>query len=306
MTNVAVIVAAFDASSTLDEALASVAAQTTSAAEVIVADDASTDDTASRARAWVDRLPVKVVGLRTNAGPAAARAAAIAASASPLIALLDADDVWLPDHLATLAAAFRPPGDVVMADLLFWVPGEDGGRRWSDIYAVPPADQLAALYRANFVNSCTLFARSLYDSVGGFRAPLRVGEDWDLWIRMLRRGASIVATDHPTVRYRMKPMGGGGFADRRRVLALAAAEATTVQERRAIRGGMRLLDAEAHLFAAYDAAPARPWRARAEAARALRGSKRVAARGAAMLIAPRRVAQERHARHADVRSRLRG
>src|SRR5581483_10965231 len=99
---IAVVVPAWNAAATIDDALGSVAGQTLLPAEVVVVDDRSTDATASLAKAWADRLPITVVSAAARSGPAGARAEAVAASSSPLIAFLDADDVWLPDHLATL------------------------------------------------------------------------------------------------------------------------------------------------------------------------------------------------------------
>ncbi|MHB8662652.1 MAG: glycosyltransferase family 2 protein [Acidimicrobiales bacterium] len=306
MTDVAVVIAAHDAAETITDALASVATQTAAPSTVVVADDGSIDATADLAGEWVDRLPITVVRIAARGGPAEARARAIETTGAPLIALLDADDVWLPDHLDTMLAVPRSPTTVVMADLWFWVPDEGVGARWSDRYAVPKRDQLRRLYRRNYVNSCTLFSRELYERAGGFRGPSRVGEDWDLWIRMLRCGGVIAPADHPTVRYRMKRAGDAAFADREAVLARAAGEATSAAERRAIKAGMRALRAERQLFAAYDAAAHRPWSARGHGMRAVFGDRRVRVRGAAMVVSPRRVAARRAEAIADPRHRLSG
>src|SRR5205814_2076225 len=102
MTAVAVVIAAYRAAPFIDAALASVAGQTRMPEEVVVVDDGSDDGTFEIASTWSAVLPLTVIRLTTNSGPAAARAAAIANCRSPLIALLDADDVWLPNHLAAM------------------------------------------------------------------------------------------------------------------------------------------------------------------------------------------------------------
>src|SRR2546423_15298997 len=94
---IAVIIPAFNAAGYLDQALASIAAQTEPPAEVVVADDGSTDDTVERARRWESRLPIKIVQLPGNAGPGPARHAATSAAEAPLLAIIDADDLLLPD-----------------------------------------------------------------------------------------------------------------------------------------------------------------------------------------------------------------
>ena len=90
-------------------ALRSVAGQTVLPAEVVVADDASTDGTARllaecRGEPWPFAL--KLVHLESRGGPAAARNAAWGeiSPASRLVAFLDADDVWLPRKLEIQAA----------------------------------------------------------------------------------------------------------------------------------------------------------------------------------------------------------
>jgi glycosyltransferase involved in cell wall biosynthesis len=308
---VAVIIPAFNAGRYLDETLASVAAQSVLPAEVVVGDDASTDDTVAVAERWADRLPLAVVRSSVNGGPSAARRLAIGTSRSPLVALLDADDVWLPDHLSTLVALHRARGGLVMADGIRWLPGEGTGTRWSDVYDVPALDvQLAALYRENWVISCTLFERELYDRVGGFRGSVRVGEDWDLWIRMVRGGAVVSRADHPTVLYRMSAGSlmstDRGIDDRIAVLELAADEVGGgADEVAAVRAGLRHLRAERHLISAYRlAGEGRSWPARMNGLAAVKGRRRVAMRGLAMVIAPRRVAARRNSIRGSPRGRL--
>ena len=101
-----VITPAFQAEATLGSALASVAAQTRLPDEVIVADDGSTDGTVELARGWYRHLPVQVVTTEANSGPSAARRRAIEASTGDVVALLDADDVWFPDHLESMLGTY--------------------------------------------------------------------------------------------------------------------------------------------------------------------------------------------------------
>lgn len=300
------IIPAFNAAATIDEALASVAEQTVTAAEVVVCDDRSGDGTAGVARAWADRLPLRVIELADNVGAAGARAHAIAATTSARLALLDADDVWFPDHLATMGALHQGDDTLVTADPECWVPGEDIATRWSSQFRVPAGDGLRALYRANYIHSSTLFSRTLHDRAGGFREPIRFVEDWDLWLRMLRAGARVVMAGHPTLRYRIRAPGDGAFANRLLVLAWAAQEAVSPSERRAARAATTHVRAEQHLFEAYGVAEADPWRARWLGAAATRGQRRVALRGAAMVVAPRWVTARRRDAHRDPRAWLRG
>jgi len=102
-----VVIPAFDAAATIGDALQSIAAQTVAPAQVIVVDDGSTDDTAGRARAFADQLDLVVIR-QANAGCGAATNVGIDLVATPFLAFLDADDVWLADkaerQLALLAS----------------------------------------------------------------------------------------------------------------------------------------------------------------------------------------------------------
>ena len=179
--DIAVVVPAFNSGGCLDQALASVAGQTLLPAAVIVADDCSTDDTAERARRWQDRLPIEVIRLEPNHGPAGARHRAIRTTSAPFLAMLDSDDLFLPDHLATMAATHAACPGLVSAQELSWYPG-----RGLEVPTAPPrvpkaADQIGALLRHNFVNF-GYFSRDLYELAGGFRGVFaRIGISGSGW-----------------------------------------------------------------------------------------------------------------------------
>ena len=96
MPHVTVIIPAYNAGRTISAALESVFAQTYRDFDVIVVDDGSTDDTALRVAEWGHQVTYI---RQENGGPASARNEAVRHSRSPLIAFLDADDVWLPRKL---------------------------------------------------------------------------------------------------------------------------------------------------------------------------------------------------------------
>ncbi|MHB8330234.1 MAG: glycosyltransferase family 2 protein [Acidimicrobiales bacterium] len=304
--------AAYNSAGTIDQALASIAMQTLAPAEVVVADDASGDDTVEVAGRWAHRLPLRVLTTSENGGPSVARDRAIEGSRSALIAAVDADDLWLPDHLETLLALHRAHGGVALCQLLRWAPGEGLGFAPADLAPVPPpGKQLRALYLGNFACIGTLFERSLYQAAGGFRPSLRVGEEWDLYIRMLRIGARIHRAGHPTLLYRMRPGSlmwtDAGMGDRLRVLELARAESQDPSDLRTISRGLRRLEAEQSLKAAYHlASEGHMAEARRAALGARRGHRRVAVRGAAMVLAPRATAARRHQIRSSPALRIRG
>jgi glycosyltransferase involved in cell wall biosynthesis len=95
--SVSVIIPAFNAASTLSEAITSVLAQLTPVAEIVVVDDGSTDSTAEIAAA----IPGVKVIQQTNAGTAAALNAGVALASGTTLAFLDADDLWTCEAVGT-------------------------------------------------------------------------------------------------------------------------------------------------------------------------------------------------------------
>lgn len=301
--DVAVIIPAHRAADVLDTTLASVAGQTVQPREVIVADDASGDDTASVARAWSGRLALTVITLDRNRGPAGARRAAIEASSAGRIALLDADDFWLPDHLATMVGTHNRAGGLVTADPIRWIPG--AGLAAAGVSAQlpvpPPEQQRAAILRHDFVFIGTLFDRSLHDAVGGFREQFHGTEDWDLWIRMVRHGAVVSRAPHPTVLYRLSTSSVSAderlVHEERKVVLTALDETDRDDDRAVLAGALREVNAKASMYAAYEAArQGQPWLARRLALRGIRGPGRVPSRCLALIVAPRGAVRARDQR----------
>lgn len=166
---VSVVMPAWNAERFIEEALRSILDQTVPPAVIVVVDDGSTDATARLAASvggsvTVIRLP--------HVGIGAARTAGIAATTSEFVALLDADDLWLPRKLERQLAAMdaHPATDAVFCHT----------EEFSDPVDVPPpgvrhprGPVAAAL------TSAALLRRPLLDRLGPF-ATTAVG-DWASW-----------------------------------------------------------------------------------------------------------------------------
>ncbi len=204
-SEVCVIIAAFNAASTIGSAVASALAEP-EVSEVVVVDDASTDDSDQAAMAADDgSRRLKVVRQSRNAGPSAARNLGIAISRAPRIAILDSDDLILPGRFAALAAA--PVAELVADNILFVDPDR---APWPPIVPVTmPADftdlSLATFVQGNIAHRKRprgelgflkpVLSRAFLDGQGlRYDESIRLGEDYDLYVRMMMRGARFLAT----------------------------------------------------------------------------------------------------------------
>ncbi|MEQ8966853.1 MAG: glycosyltransferase family 2 protein [Azospirillaceae bacterium] len=117
--DVTVVIAAWQAEASLEAAVASALDQTGVTVEVVVVDDASMDGTGALAEALAARHPtIRAIRLARNGGAAVARNAALAEARGRWVAVLDADDRFLPGRLSRLVARGEADGlDVVLDDI---------------------------------------------------------------------------------------------------------------------------------------------------------------------------------------------
>jgi succinoglycan biosynthesis protein ExoU len=203
---IAVIIAAHRAEDTIGRAVAS-ALQQPEVTEVIVIDDASDDATAGRARACDDGTGrLQVIRCDVNTGPAAARHLALSRSVAPFVAVLDADDFFLPGRFGPLAAMRNH--DLLADNIAFVAPERAAALTAADLPDFPAA--IAEIDAAAFAAG-NLARRGVQRGELGFLKPvmsrafldrhglrydpgLRLGEDYDLYMRMLLAGARFGVT----------------------------------------------------------------------------------------------------------------
>lgn len=191
--SVSVIVPAYNREQLLPRAVGSVNAQIgLRPLEVIVVDDASSDDSAAVA----ERLGARVLRRQFNGGAAAARNDGLQAARGDWVTMLDSDDEWLPGFLRALWPlrgrwSFIGGAMVQCASL-------DGPVRYHGPASGAPLtlDTPARLYPENIVAASGVLAdRRLVTEVGGYRTDLRYAEDLDLWIRMIERRPALLVPD---------------------------------------------------------------------------------------------------------------
>jgi len=186
--NYSVIIPTHNRLSVLNRALESVYAQTLLPQEVIVIDDASTDDTVD----WIKENYPQVTLLKhtENKGVSAARNTAISycqaknTTESDWIAFLDSDDEWLPEKMQLQAQELTVTAYKICHTEEIWIRNgvrvnapkrynKKGGYIYSD-----------CLEMCAMSPSTVVLHKSLFDEFDAFDEEITVCEDYDLWLRM--------------------------------------------------------------------------------------------------------------------------
>jgi glycosyltransferase involved in cell wall biosynthesis len=191
---VSVVIPCFKQAHYLSDAVESVVEQTYRNFEIIIINDGSPDDTKQVAQALINKHPKQSIRLisQTNQGLAASRNAGIRAARGSYILPLDADDKIKPGFLqaCTERVSREPELSIIAVNLEEF---GDSNRRIS--CGVPLLKHMAI---ENQINYCSLYPKSLWEKVGGYRPSMRWGyEDWEFWISSLEKGARVsVISEH--------------------------------------------------------------------------------------------------------------
>ena len=206
--DVSVIVPCHNQACWLTESLRSVQAQTVPPREVIVIDDASTDDIAGAIAA--SELTVKLLPASVrNAG--VARNIGIEAASGEWVAFLDADDVWYPHHLEEAANQLCDGGDVAYMANHHFMFGDriepiSGGIRpkiSQTKSGLSHTDFIELLGKGfHFGHSTVMANRQRVLELGGFDADLKRRHDMDLWLRVIW-GHTWTWQQRPAAQYRV-------------------------------------------------------------------------------------------------------
>jgi succinoglycan biosynthesis protein ExoO len=212
---VSVVMANYNGARHLAEAIASAQRQTLADWELILVDDASTDDSLAVAVALAQADPrIRVLAQARNRGPAAARNRALAAARGAWIAVVDSDDVMLPERLERLLARAEAEGAEIVADDQLVC--DAALSPLAPFIGRAMARRLARVDLATFVDSSRLYSRlpdlgflkpviraDLIARVGvRYDEGLRIGEDFHFLAALLAAGGRLRLEPEPLYLYR--------------------------------------------------------------------------------------------------------
>jgi glycosyltransferase involved in cell wall biosynthesis len=192
VATVDVIIPAFNAATYLPSALESVYSQTFSDWHIVLVDDGSTDNTTEVVAPFLSRFGSRITFIRqTNRGLPAARNVAIRASTSEFIALLDADDAWLPCRLteSILTMSEHPQAGLAYGLITIMDPEGNLSRTWEGNRKYAEGRIAPQIYMRKVELPCPTitFRRRCLEEVGLFDEAMRSTEDRDLWLRIALR-----------------------------------------------------------------------------------------------------------------------
>lgn len=185
----------------LDRAIESILTQLSAEDRLVVFHDGVAPD---RERPWTTHPAVIILQSASRVGVSEASRRAIAATATPLIARLDGDDISSPDRLSSQRKYLAANPDVVAvgsgADLI----DEDGSV--VGVFSTTSGERIRAdLLRENIIiHSSVMFRRSAYDATTGYDVRFPMFEDYLLWLAMALDGEVTVLHDR-LVQYRLHP-----------------------------------------------------------------------------------------------------
>ena len=187
MSRVSIIIPTYKREALLRIALDSIFAQTYQDFEIIVIDDEGGDNTEQLVRKYGNK--VRYIRVKHSGLPSVARNVGLRAAHGKYISFLDSDDQWFPQKLERHLSIFEacPNVGLVCGNASVLTSTDNSKRLYLQNYQhIMKGNLLAELLDNNFIitSSCTI-RRSVLDLIGGFSEEplLRVGEDYDLWLR---------------------------------------------------------------------------------------------------------------------------
>jgi Glycosyl transferase family 2 len=191
---VSVIIPAYNTAKYIGDTLESVFGQTYKDFEVIVVNDGSPDTDALETvlEKYFDRI---VYLKQENRGLGAARNLGLRAARGEYVALLDSDDMWLPEYLACQMKMFNqtPAPDMVSADAELFGDTVDAGKSFWELYPPQGSATLKTLLTRDcaIFPSCTVARRQVILEAGLFDENFRAVADFDVFLRIAYGGARL-------------------------------------------------------------------------------------------------------------------
>lgn len=232
---ISVVLAIYNGERHLDDAVRSVLGQTFTDFELIIVDDGSTDTTPRLLAAWQQADPRVRVVRQENRGLSASLNTGVGMATGAYIARQDADDVSMAERFARQASHLDAHPSVAAVGSSASVIDRIGATVGGLTAAVGPEAVRHGLLtlRTTPVHGSMMMRREALQAVGGYRDAFRVGQDYDLWLRL---SAHFDLDNLPEVLYQWRLDRDSVYTSRRATQLKYAAIALAFARERAAHG----------------------------------------------------------------------
>ncbi|MHA1469581.1 MAG: glycosyltransferase [Candidatus Asgardarchaeia archaeon] len=208
---VSIIMTVYNCEEFIEEALDSIFSQTFKDFELIVYDDASTDNTFEILKAYskggiLNRfIAIKELGEKKNIGCGAGRNEAIRYAQGKYLAIHDADDISFPERLEKEVAFLEDHQDVFCVSSWAIKIDENGEELEIMDYPPPTHKEIRAEFlkvKNPIIDPASMFRRRAFEKIGGYSAEWRLVPDFYLWGKAISYGYKFDNILQPLVYYR--------------------------------------------------------------------------------------------------------
>jgi teichuronic acid biosynthesis glycosyltransferase TuaG len=203
---ISVVMPTFNSARYLDAAISSVLSQSYPTWELLIADDASTDNTYQLSLAWREKdARIRLLPSDENLGAGATRNRALNAAQGQYVAFLDADDYWMPEKLSH-QLAFMERKDLSFSFTSYAICNEAGEAtgQYADVRSSPRVGYRDMLAKRATIGCSTVMLNQ--SKLGRIQMPLlRTGQDYALWLSILKQGNYAERLPEVLTGYRIVP-----------------------------------------------------------------------------------------------------
>ncbi len=190
MPKVSVIMGIYNCSNYLPKAIESIVNQTYTNWELILCDDASTDDTYEIAKEYAEKYLDKIILLRNevNSKLSFTLNHCLEHATGEYVARMDADDLCVPERFEKQVEFLNEHQDIALVGTSMQRFSDEG---LADIlYALEKPDRYSLRSAMPFFHATIMMRKSAYDALGGYTVSKRTarGQDYDMWFRFYALG----------------------------------------------------------------------------------------------------------------------
>lgn len=204
---VSIVMPTYNCGKFIEESVQTVLAQTYPHWELLIVDDASTDNTKEVLQPYLEDKRIRYECLEQNSGAAVARSRALELATGDFVAFLDSDDLWHPEKLEKQLAFMRQMNEAgkpcYFTATAYTQIDDDGNSLHKALCPPKRVGYWKMLFLSDPVgNSTVLYDRTHF---GDLRVPpIKKRNDFALWLMALRGGEICYGIDERLMKYRVR------------------------------------------------------------------------------------------------------